>query len=330
MRRRDVIRLFGAAAVAPWGSDGHAEPARDKVPDKVWRIGIIVEKTRTPPFDGFLQGMSDLGYVAGRDYNVDWRFANGRYTRVPQFVEEFAKLKTDLIFLGASTMAEIVRQATRSIPIVLGYSTDPVGAGLATSLARPGGNVTGMASSGEDPAGRQLALLAAVVPGLSRVALLRNPEGTDYDQVLERAQPAARKAGIVLAPVDAREPSDLKAALPALRHDGVAALLITADPAFLADREAIAALALANRLPSISPQRDYAQGGGLMSCGEDLTEFYRRAATFADRIFKGARPGDLPIEQPAHFHLAINRATAAALGLTVPRELYAEADEVFK
>jgi putative ABC transport system substrate-binding protein len=239
----------------------------------------------------------------------------------------------DVIFVGTSTTAGAVRQATRAIPIVMGYSVDPVGDDLVASLARHGGNVTGMASAGKNPSYQQLELLKAIVPGLSRVALVRNPESANYVEDLARAEEAAQKFGVTLVAVDARDVDDAAAAFVAIGNEGVQAVMVVADPRqdgrLPAQQERIAELALEHGLPSASSQREFARAGGLFGCGEDLNDFYRRAASFVDKIFMGAKPADLPIEQPAKLYLTINRKTAAALKLRIPPRLAADADELF-
>src|ERR1700719_1539167 len=215
MRRREFVSLLGgAAAIWPFG-------ARAQQPAKVWRIGIVVEGMRSAAYDGFLQGMDELGYVAGKDYIIDWRFADGRYLRILDLVGDFAKLNIDLIFLGSPAMVYPVRQATRTIPVVMGYSVDPVGNGFVSNLSHPGGNITGLASFGEDTSAKQVQLLAEGVPKLSRVGLLQNPENSSYASILESTQAAARAAGLDLVAVDARVPQDIDAAFPALIREPV-------------------------------------------------------------------------------------------------------------
>jgi putative ABC transport system substrate-binding protein len=312
LRRRDFITLLGGAAAAS------PLAARAQQPAKVWRVGIIVEGMRSPAYDGFLQGMNELGYVAGRDYLIEWRFADGRYLRTLDIVGDFARLKIDVIFVGSPAMVYPVRQATRTIPIVMGYSTDPVESGFVTNLAHPGGNITGLASSGEDSSAKQLELLAAAVPNLSRVALLQNPESPNYSPVLNSVQAAAQKTGLVLLPADARAPQEIDDAFAALVREHVQAVMVSSDRFFLTQQQRLADLALKHRLPSIFPERAYAEAGGLMSLSDSLKNFYRRAATYVDRIFKGTRPGDLPIERLSLFDLVINRKTAETLGVAVP------------
>jgi putative tryptophan/tyrosine transport system substrate-binding protein len=326
IRRRDFISLLGGSVLGTAVACPLA--ARAQQPAKVWRIGIVVEGMRSAAYDGFLQGMSELGYVAGKDYLIDWRFADGRYLRIVELVGDFAKLNIDLIFLGSPAMVYPVRQATRTIPIVMGYSVDPVGNGFVPNLSHPGGNITGLASSGEDTSAKQLELLAAVVPKLARVGLIQNPENSNSSSVLKRTQAAARTAGLDLVPVDARTPQDIDEAFQVLSRERVGAVEISSDRFFLTQQQRIADLALKHRLPSIFAERAYVEAGGLMSLGESLKDFYRHAATFVDKIFKGARPGDLPIEQLSLFNLVINRKTAEGLGVALPPRTNLSAYEV--
>lgn len=324
IRRRDFIALVGGSAASafsplsarPQAATGSAANA----PAKPRRIGIIVEGMRSPAYDGFLQGMDALGYTSGKDYLIEWRFADGRFLRILESVGELAKLNTDLIFVGSPAMVYPVRQATHTIPIVMGYSVDPVGNGFVSNLAHPGGNITGVASAGEDTAGKQLELLAAVVPNLSRVGLLQNPDGSESAPALKRAQAAAEAAGLHLMPVDARVTRDIEPAFQTLTQQRVQALMVSADRFLFTEQQRIADFALKSALPSIFPERAYVEAGGLMSLGESLKDFYRHAASFVDKIFKGARPGDLPIEQLALLDLVVNRRTAHDLGVALPQQ----------
>ena len=211
---------------------------------------------------------------------------------------------------------------------MLAYSTDPVGNGFVASLARPGGNITGLSGSSEDTSPKQLELVASVVTNVSRIGLLGNPASPVYADVRKSAQTAAQKVGLTLVSVEARNLQEIDRAFADLNNQRVQAFIGAADAVFFTQRQQIAELALRNRLPSMFSQREYAQAGGLMSYGENLSDFFRRAASFVDKIFKGAKPGDLPIEQPTRFNLVINRKTADALGMTIPPQLYIFADEV--
>jgi putative ABC transport system substrate-binding protein len=323
-RRKFLTHLGGAAALTSLLA---ASAARAQQQAKVWRVGIILAGTRTLATEGFVQGMRELGYQAGRDYHAEWRFADGRYARFPTFAQDFVRLQVDVIFVETSAAVDLVRQVTRTIPIVMGYSIDPVGAGLVTSLTRPGGNVTGLAGSKESTLPKQFELLKSIVPNLARVGLLLNPAISEYTGVLAETQSLARKAGAALVSADAHNLDSLADAFTQFDREGVEALIVVDDAYFLNQRDELAGLALKHRLPSIFPKRDFVQAGGLMAYGENLMEFYRRAASFVDRILKGAKPGELPIEQ-APPQLAINRKTARALGVTIPSEVYALASEV--
>jgi putative ABC transport system substrate-binding protein len=327
MQRREFLTLFGCAAAG--ASALAASTARAQQPAKPWRVGIILAGIRSPPIEGFVQGMRELGYQAGRDYHAEWRFADGRYARFPIFAQDFVRLQVDVIVVETSAPVDLVRQVTRTIPIVMGYSVDPVGSGLVNSLTRPGTNVTGMASAMEQTLPRQFELLQATVANLSRVALLLNPEISDYTGVLATAEGAARKAGASLISADARTPEGIANAFAHFTSGGAQALVVIDDVYFLSRREELAGLALKHRLPSIFARRDFVQAGGLMGYGENLTEFYRRSASFVDRIFKGAKAAELPIEQ-APPQLAINRKTALALGMIFPPQVNALAKEVIE
>jgi len=314
MRRRNFIALLGGAAAWPIA-------ARAQRPGKVWRIGFPVVVPRedfSRIYAGFHQGMQDLGYVEGKDFVVEWRSAEGRYERLPEVAAELVRLNVDIIVTALTA------------PIVMAYSVDPVGNGFVASLARPGGNITGLTGSTDDTAPKQLELLAAVVSSPSRIALLGNPDSPTYPPVRKSALEAAKKAGLLLVTVEARNPQETENAFAAFVTHRVQAVMVASDAIFLLQRQRIAELALANRLPTIFPQRDYVQAGGLMSYGENFFDFYRRAASFVDKIIKGAKPGDLPIEQPTKFHLVINRKTADALGVTISPQLYIFADEVIE
>ena len=326
MRRREFITLLGGAAVT-WPITARAQQA-----DGMRRIGFLGGGTVSlqPIYNGLLQGMRELGYREGKDFVVEWRLAEGQYERFAEFAAEMVRLKVEVIVVSTPAGIRPTQQATSTIPIVMGYSTDPIGSGFVTSLARPGGNVTGLASSLDDIVPKQIELLASAVPGLSRVGLLVNPGNPNTPPVLKSAQASARQAGFVLVPVEAQTPSELEAALVTLTKERVGAVIVNADAFFNSQRRRLVELALRVRLPTMFGQREYAQEGGLMSYGESLFEFYRRAASYVDKIFKGAKPADLPIEQPTLFKLVINRKTADALGVTIPPQLYIFADEVIE
>jgi putative ABC transport system substrate-binding protein len=328
-RRREFITLVGGAATWPLA-------ARAQQSVKIWRIGFILGTSPPAVFGlgflgGFAKGMRELGYVEGKDFVIEWRTAEGNYQRFPDIAAELVRLKVDAFVLGTGSALPAVRQATSTIPIIMaGSVADLVGSGFVASLARPGGNITGLTNSSDDTAPKQLELLASAVPGLSRVGLLTNPGHPTSSPVLKSTQETAHKAGLVIVPVEVSNPQELESAFATLTKERVRAVMVAADSIFFAQRQRLADLALDNRLASMFPQREYAEAGGLMSYGESLEEFYRRAASYVDKIFKGARPGDLPIEQPTRFNLVVNRKTADALGLTIPPQLYIFADEVIE
>jgi putative tryptophan/tyrosine transport system substrate-binding protein len=320
IRRRQFIGLLGSLAA---GATAGLFPLRARAqgaapPAKLRRIGIIVEGMRSPAYDGFLAGMDALGYISGKDYVIEWRFADGRFLRILESVSDLAKLNTDLIFVGSPAMVYPVRQATHTIPIVMGYSRDPVGSGFVANLAHPGGNITGVASTDEDISGKQLALLASVAPKLTRVGMLRNPDTTGAADDLARMQAAVAAGGRELVWVDARVTRDIELAFQTLTRAGVEALMVASDRFLFSEQQRIADLALKARLPAIFPDRAYVEAGGLMSISESLKDYYRHAASFVDKIFKGARAGDLAIEQLALLDLAVNKRTAQELGVALP------------
>jgi putative ABC transport system substrate-binding protein len=326
MKRRAFITLLGGAAA--WPLAASAQQA-----GKVWRIGSLTAvsfEAFSGSYAAFQQGMRDLGYLEGKDYISEWRSVEGKYERVPEIAAELVRLKVDVIVTATIAALPTLKATITTIPIVMANSTDPVGNSLVTSLAHPGGNMTGLASSSDDSSPKQLELLAMVVPNASRIGLLGNPNNATYSSVLKNAQAAAKKAGVSLAPLEARSSQEIENAFAVLAKERLPAVMVAADAVFFGQQYRIAALALANRLPSMFSQREYAVAGGLMSYGENLSDFFRRAASFVDKIFKGANPGDLPIEQPTHFNLVINRKTANALGVTIPAQLYIFADEVIE
>ena len=328
MKRREFITLLGGAAFA-WPLAARAQQA-----GKVWRIGLLSGASRSAVsglYDGFVQGMRELGYVNEKDYVIEWRSVEGgNYERVPEIAAEFVRLKVDVIVTAMGAALPTLQRAITTIPIVMATSTDPVGNGLVSSLVRPGGNMTGLASSADDSSPKQLELLATVVPNISRMGLLGNPSNTTYSPILKGAQDAARNAGLSLMPIEAHDLQETESAFAAFAKAGVQALIVSGDAVFFGQRWRVAELALANRLATMFSQREYVVAGGLMSYGESLADFFRRSASYVDKIFKGAKPGDLPIEQPTKFDLVINVTTGKALGLTVPDKLLALADEVIE
>ena len=328
MKRREFITLLGGAAAA-WPLTARAQQRH-----QVWRVGFISGATRATFVgsglrDGFLQGMRDHGLIEGEDFIVEWRFADGNYQLIPRLADELVAQKVAVIVLGTAAAVRPVQETTKTIPIVMAYSVDPVGNGLVVSLSRPGGNTTGLASSLDDTAPKQMELMTEAVPGLWRIGVLHNPDNP-HSAAIDSTERAARTAGLALITVKARTAADLELAFQTLANERTNGVIIFSDPFFIDHRRQIAELGLRFRLPTMFSQREYLVDGGFMSYGEALSEFFRRSAYYVDKILKGAKPVDLPVEQPIRFLLAINLKTAKALGLTVPPSLLVRADEVIE
>ena len=329
MRRRDFLGALGGAAAA-WPLAARAQQT-----SKIWRIGWLSgaarpESLESSQFGGFLQGMRELGYVEGRDFIVEWRFAEGSPDRYDALATELAGLQIDVFVAGAPQLVPALQRAAPSTPIVLGVSTDPVRLGFAQSLARPGGNITGLANSVDDSAPKQLEILTLAVPTLSRVGVLGNSNGPNAALVMNNIGAAARAVNITLVSVDARNVGEFDAAFAMLERERVQALMVISDVLFNVNRYRLANFATANKLPSMFSIREYVEAGGLMSYGESFREFFRRTASFVDKIIKGAKPGDLPIEQPNRFFLTLNLKSAKAISLEIPTMLVLRADEVIE
>ncbi len=274
--------------------------------------------------------MRELGYDEGRNIAIEYRWAEGRYERFPALVAELIAAKVDVIVTAGTPATLAVKQATTSVPLVMVAVGDPVGTGIVASLARPGGNITGLSSITPDLEGKRLELLREVVPGLSHVGLFWNPSNLFHAGSLQQARVAAQTLGFNLQLLAVRAPDELDAAFAAVHRERPGALLMLADRASLHHRARIVEFAAARRLPNINAYRELVEIGGLMSYGPSYEYMHRRAAAYVDRILKGAAPGDLPVEQPTKFTLIINLKAAKALGLTVPLTLQAAADEVIE
>jgi putative tryptophan/tyrosine transport system substrate-binding protein len=301
---------------------------------KMPRIGFLraTSPSDSPHLlDAFRQGLRELGWVEGQNIVIDYRFAEGRFDRLPDLAAELVRLKVDIIVASPTPAALAAKNATGTIPVVGVSLTDPVGLGLIASLARPGGNVTGVSYSvGTDIFGKDLELLKEVVPKVRRVAVLSNPDGPAQPLTISNIKGAARSLGLQLQLVEARGPGDFDGAFAAMVRERVGALFVVTDPAFIPHRARLVNLAAKNRLPSIFTQRADVEAGGLISHGPNFADMYRRAATYVDKILKGAKPAELPVEQPTKFELVINLKTAKALGLTIPQSLLRRADQVLE
>jgi putative ABC transport system substrate-binding protein len=304
-----------------------------QAPAKVPRIGFlsVLSPTDNPyTLEAFRQGLRELGYVEGQTIAIEYRFAEGRPERLPALAAELVRLKVDVIVTAAPAAPEAAKQATSTIPIVFAVVGDPVAVGLVASVARPGGNITGLSSIAPEVVGKQLELLKEVAPKVSRVAVLQNPSNQAHPFVLRQAEGAARALGLQLQILKAGSPAEIDAAFAAMSSQRAGGVLVLRDSLFLAQRTQITALAAKSRLPAVYGLREEAEAGGLMAYGASGPVMYRRAATYVDKILKGAKPADLPVEQPTKFELVVNLKTAKALGLTIPQSILVRADEVFR
>jgi putative tryptophan/tyrosine transport system substrate-binding protein len=313
-----VLGLLAASLAAP------AQP-----PAKIARIGFLGD---VPSFidDAFRQGLRELGYVEGQNMAIEHRAPGWKYERLPELAAELVRLKVDVIVAASPPATQAARQATSTIPIVFTVSGDPVAEGFVASLARPGGNLTGLATMSPELVGKQLEMLKAVAPKVSRVAVLKNPKQPSHARVVQQAEGAARALGLQVQILEARNPSEIEAAFAAMTRQRAGGLLVLRDAEFRANRAQIVGFAAKHRLPAVYGLREQAEAGGLIAYGASVPHNFRRAATYVDRILKGAKPADLPVEQPTKFELVINLTTAKALGLTIPPSLLGQADEVIQ
>jgi ABC-type uncharacterized transport system substrate-binding protein len=322
MKRRTFITLLGGAA---------AWPLRTGAQERIPKIGLLRTNAPPDPFvDAFRDGMRRLGYEDGQTVLYETRWAEGKPDRLPVLAAELTALNVDIILTGGDTAIRAAQNAAPATPIVMGASNDPVGAGFAHSLARPGGTVTGITIFSKELSQKRLELFRETVPSLARVAVLINPSFPAALSETKATEEAAQLLGITMQPVTASRVDELERALKSLTNSKVDGLITLADPFFTAHRGRIVDLANAARLPTMLHWREFVQAGGLLSYGPDNVDLYRRAANFVDKILKVAKPGDLPIEQPTKFVLAINLKTARTLGITVPQSVLFRADEVIE
>jgi putative ABC transport system substrate-binding protein len=328
-RRKLIVALGAGALTAPLSSFAQQTA-------KVARIGYLSPNLAANSHlrDAFLQGLRDLGYVEGRNVVIEYRDAEGKVERHPALVAELVALKVDVIVVAGSTLtAQTAKQATSTLPIVFIAVGDPVGSGLVTSLARPGGNVTGLSNIGPELVGKCLELLKQAVPGVDRVAVLWVPgalgERTDKD-MLKGAEVAGRALGVQLQFVDARGLENFDRAFSDMTSARAGGLTVLPSARLLREHRRLVDLAAKNRLPAVYTSREFVDAGGLMAYGANLADLYRRAATYVDKVLKGTKPADLPVEQPTKFELVINLKTAKALGLEIPPTLLTRADEIIE
>lgn len=328
-RRKLLFALGAGALAAPFASLAQQ-------PGKVWRVGFLSTRDRPVSFEtdaqigAFLRRMAELGYVVGKNLEFEWRFTGGNGARLPEFATDLVKLNVDVIVVQASPATSAAQKATSTIPIVFIGLGDPVLSGFAKSLARPGGNITGVSLMAAELRPKLIGLMLELAPKTSRLAVLMNPYNRAHITSEEIINAAARARNIKIVRADAQTPAEIDNAFALMRREKADALMVSPDPVFRENENQIIGLAAKQRLPSIAFYREYAEVGGLLSYGPDRDNLNRRAAMYLDKIFKGAHPADLPIEQPTQFELVINRKTAKALGLPIPQSLLISADKVIE
>jgi len=329
MKRRTFIALLGGtAAFSPFAARAQ-QPA-----GRVYRVGFLVIASREQTLHlvkAFEEGLRSLGYHVGENVVIEYRFANGELERLPALAAGLVRLGVDVIVTGTNANTVAAMKATTTIPIVTTNSIDPIGTGLVASLARPGGNVTGFtADTGDEIFGKRLELLKETLPNLSRVGILWNPDVAPNHSRLTSIREAAPALGMTLVPAEARGLDAIEQAFATMVRERVQGFVVLSDGVLFNYRGQIADMALRNRLPAASTQSEYAEAGFLLTYGVDFRDLFRRSAVFVDKIFKGAKPADLPVEQPTKFDLVINLKSAKALGVEVPTSMLQRADEVIE
>ena len=330
MRRREFIILLGGAAVA-WPLAARAQQA-----DRMRRVGVLVSRIADDPEEqarlaAFVQGLQELGWTEGRNVRIDYRWAAGDADRSRTYAAELVALAPDVIVAAGSQSVAALEQTTRTVPIVFASVVDPVGAGYVTRLARPGGNATGFTAFEYSLSGKWLELLKEIAPNLTRIAILRDPTlaaGIGQFAVIQAMAPPS--FGVELSPIDVRDAGEIERDVAAFAGETKGGLIVTGSSGAAVHRELIIMLAARHRLPAVYPFRNYVTSGGLISYGPDPTDQFRRAAGYVDRILKGEKAADLPVQAPTKYELVINLKTAQALGLTVPPLLLARADQVIE
>ena len=297
---------------------------------KVHHIGVLVPTTVAFPREVFLQGLRELGYAEGKNIAIEYRSAEEKFDRLPELAAELVRLKVDVIVASSNAAIIALKQATQSIPIVMTIVGDPVGAGFVASLARPGGNITGLSNIAEQLSGKRLELLKEIKPKITRVAVFRNPTLPTHAVLWKETQAAATAFGVKLLPLDIRGSDEIENAFSAMVRERAEAFIVLPEPITLSKRQQIVDLAARNRLPGMYPFGDFTDAGGLIYYGPSRIDLWKRAATYVDKILKGTKPADLPVEQPTKFELVINLKTAKQIGLTIPQSVLYRADKVIK
>ena len=307
--------------------------ARAQQATKIPRIGFLITSSPSaiaPRMDAFRQGLRELGYVEGKNIAIERRHAEGKFDRLPALAAELVSLKVDIIVSSGPTATRPAKSATSTIPIVMTFDDDPVGSGFVASLARPGGNITGLSTLSPEISGKQLELLKEIVPKLGRVAVIGTSTRQGTEQSLKELETAAAAFGVKLQYLDIPNSKDIESAFRAASKERADAVLVLQSPVFNSFRAQIADLALKSRLPAAYPRREFVEDGGLMSYGASIFDLDRRAATYVDKILKGAKPSDLPVEQPTKFEFIVNLKAAKQIGLTIPPNVLARANQIIR
>ena len=325
-RRRAVAALLALSATAA------SRPSSGQQGGKVWRVGYLspASVVNSQYTAAFLKGMRELGYVEGKNLVIEWRSADGKLERLPSLAAELVELKVDVIVAVASPAIGAAQKATTTIPIVMAITGDPVGSGFVKSLARPGGNITGLSNMGGDTGPKLVDLLTSVVPKLSLVGVLVTPTSTTYRTISDSVQAAAQNAGVKTLVAEASSDQEIDNAFSMMAREKADAVIVGSSSFFTQQRRQIAELALKYGIPSMFAIRSNVEAGGLISYGQNVADDFHRSATYVDKILKGAKPADLPVEQPVSFELVVNLKTAKALGLTIPQAILLRADEVIQ
>jgi ABC-type uncharacterized transport system substrate-binding protein len=317
-----VVVLLGVAVIA-----------QAQQPKKVPRIGYLAGASHAAiafRLEAFRQGLRELGYLEGKNIGIEYRYSEGNFRRQKELAFELARANVDVIVTSGPASTRAAKEATATIPIIMTFDSDPVGSGSVASLARPGGNITGLSTLAPEISGKQLELLKEIVPKLSRVAVIGSSANPGNAQVLKEMEAVAQVFSVKLQYLDILDPKELEAAFRTASNERADAMVVLAGTIIIAQRARIADLAIKSRLPSIYERREFVEAGGLMSYGISITDLDRRAAIYVDKILKGAKPGDLPVEQPTKFELVINLKTAKQIGLTIPPNVLARADRVIR
>jgi putative tryptophan/tyrosine transport system substrate-binding protein len=325
MKRREFITVLGGAATWPLA-------ARAQQPAKVAQIGFLgpaPAATYLPRLEALRAGLRDLGYVEGKNIAIEFRWAE-RVEQLPEMAAELVRMKVDIILASSSTYVEAARQATKTIPIVFALHADPVGVGHVASLARPGGNITGLSTLLTDLAPKELEILKEALPQTTRIGILWNPTTPSHGPAVRAAEAAGQKLGVQLLLVPARSVEEFDGAFSTMTRERMGSLLVIGSPLAFSQRVPLAELALKHRLPGMFQSRENVEAGGLMSFGVDYNDLHRRAALYIDKILKGVKPADLPVEQASKYELIINLKTANTLGLAIPESLLLRADKVIE